>query len=61
MKFKAACFEEKLILGDEIELLASFPTRKEAICNFILACKELAGGKLARILFIIQKNRNTIS
>ncbi|WWP00918.1 MAG: 50S ribosomal protein L10 [Candidatus Dasytiphilus stammeri] len=49
-KVKAATFEGKLILVEQIDSLAMLPTYKEALAQFIKTIQEAAIGKLIRTI-----------
>lgn len=57
IKIKAACFEENLLLGSQIDGLANLPTRDEIIGHLITVMKEATVGKLLRTLNAIRDTK----
>lgn len=55
-KIKLASFEGKILLGPEIDYLATLPTHTEAITQLTLIMKEASIGKFIRILIIISRS-----
>ncbi len=47
---KALAFEGKLYSGEDIDVLASLPTREEGLAQLMATMKEAAAGKLVRTL-----------
>ncbi|CRK85925.1 50S ribosomal protein L10 [Candidatus Providencia siddallii] len=56
-KIKAAAFNGKLINAEDIDLLASIPTYKEAIMQLILTIQEASTKKLLRTLTAIRDQK----
>ncbi|NIH16773.1 MAG: 50S ribosomal protein L10 [Buchnera aphidicola (Periphyllus lyropictus)] len=56
-KIKGAAFEGKFINPKKIKKLSLIPTYKEAIQKLIIIIKELAIGKLVRLLMSIKKKK----
>ncbi|MCR3756199.1 MAG: 50S ribosomal subunit protein L10 [Candidatus Westeberhardia cardiocondylae] len=52
-KIVAASFEKKIILSSNIDLLANLPTRKEGILYMLFVMREIALGKIVRILYLL--------
>ncbi|MFP3019398.1 MAG: 50S ribosomal protein L10 [Arsenophonus sp.] len=59
-KIKAAAFEGKLILENQIDCLATIPTYEEAIIRLISTIKEASVGKLVRIMAALRDQKKVI-